>query len=432
MPSAIGAVEGTYYFDASDAGPTDASAVWTDDAQAFNGVFTNAASTAGAGDLIGTGTTAPASGADILGVRARFYGASGDPNDWVLLTIPSGGWTWAKVQALHVQYESHISVTSDQVRVYETASLGQELAILHSEIEGTWNCYGVELQVMSDDGRSLLIMASGDDNDIIWSIPTNFNRFFEVNSGAGDDASAGAWYALASDVTTATVALVRTGSEEQSGVMLVVQGADTTTFRDLHFVTNTHFISTLDVDGSPDIQPKAITTVTDGAVVIIQDGVRSWAEIDTDTIVPPSGYTMEDLGTGGTAAENAAPGRVWSGLGNGDAQTMWMHKTVATAGTDSPGKITGITGSNDHKTVTFAIRPAAAVTDYTETIPDDVDVTDAVEYNKIGAAEVTIRPVSDHAAVGWDTAPTASQTLWSQLDEVTPSDTDYIFSEDGS
>ena len=50
---------------------------------------------------------------------------------------------------------------------------------------------------------------------------------------------------------------------------------------------------------------------------------------------------------------------------------------------------------------------------------------------EIGAiVESEIRPVEDTAGVGWDSAPTASQDLWAQLDEVTPSDTDYIFAED--
>lgn len=43
--------------------------------------------------------------------------------------------------------------------------------------------------------------------------------------------------------------------------------------------------------------------------------------------------------------------------------------------------------------------------------------------------ETVVRPVSDVAAAGWDTAPTASQPLWDQLDEASPSDTDYIFTE---
>jgi hypothetical protein len=41
-----------------------------------------------------------------------------------------------------------------------------------------------------------------------------------------------------------------------------------------------------------------------------------------------------------------------------------------------------------------------------------------------------IYPTSDIAATGWDSAPTPSQDLWAQVDEVVASDTDYIFTED--
>lgn len=87
-------------------------------------------------------------------------------------------------------------------------------------------------------------------------------------------------------------------------------------------------------------------------------------------------------------------------------------------------------------------------TNYIETSTDDADVTDATPHalttirsvtDDVGATdnvlddlvvpptvETEIRPVSDISA-GWDTAPTGSQPLWEQLDEETPSDTDYIF-----
>ena len=42
------------------------------------------------------------------------------------------------------------------------------------------------------------------------------------------------------------------------------------------------------------------------------------------------------------------------------------------------------------------------------------------------------RPVSDVLTAGWDSAPTASQALWEQVNEVTPSDVDYIFAEDSN
>ena len=60
-----------YYFDASDAGPTDNDAVWTDDANAFDGDEGTLASTTTVGtqttnELRGEGTNAPATGGEVL------------------------------------------------------------------------------------------------------------------------------------------------------------------------------------------------------------------------------------------------------------------------------------------------------------------------------------------------------------------------------
>ncbi len=72
----LDAIDGTsrdvYYFNASDAGPTDTGGHWTADADAFDGSNgTNAASTSQhASDVLaGTGTTAPTSGNTILEVQ---------------------------------------------------------------------------------------------------------------------------------------------------------------------------------------------------------------------------------------------------------------------------------------------------------------------------------------------------------------------------
>lgn len=44
--------------------------------------------------------------------------------------------------------------------------------------------------------------------------------------------------------------------------------------------------------------------------------------------------------------------------------------------------------------------------------------------------ETVVRPVEDIFDDGWDSAPTASQDLWAQVDEETASDTDYIYTTD--
>src|SRR3989304_675679 len=69
----------TYYFDASQAGPTDSAGVWNNDANGFDGSIATGADTTSNNQnqtLNGTGTTAPASGNPIVQVRARIYGTS--------------------------------------------------------------------------------------------------------------------------------------------------------------------------------------------------------------------------------------------------------------------------------------------------------------------------------------------------------------------
>lgn len=40
---------------------------------------------------------------------------------------------------------------------------------------------------------------------------------------------------------------------------------------------------------------------------------------------------------------------------------------------------------------------------------------------------LVFRPDGDLLATGWDTAPTASQNLYAQIDEGVPNPTDYIY-----
>jgi hypothetical protein len=148
----------TYYFDASDAGPTDPDVVWTNDANMFDGDITTLASTTTIGttttnELSGEGTNAPASGGIITNVQCRVYlGATtggtaniriyadgdlagtdisnmpawGSDNIWTTWTtmdIPSNGWTWPKVQALEVLAYAGTGVTlmeigAVQIRVF--------------------------------------------------------------------------------------------------------------------------------------------------------------------------------------------------------------------------------------------------------------------------------------------------------------------------
>lgn len=61
----------------------------------------------------------------------------------------------------------------------------------------------------------------------------------------------------------------------------------------------------------------------------------------------------------------------------------------------------------------------------------DADVATAGdELLALTELQTVIRPISDTAGTGWDSAPVGSQDLFAQVDEVVFSDTDYIFTED--
>ena len=169
-----------YFFDASDAGPTDNDSVWTNDANLFDGDFSTFArcSTIGTeitNELRGEGTNAPASGGTISAVRFRISGnadgsserinvtvfTDGEAEDfgarfhqpsvdvifhgqWENLGTPSGGWTWAVVQAL-------------EISVWQLNS-------------GAIDAYVIELFVEHDEGTEKLFNQNidGDSNIKAW------------------------------------------------------------------------------------------------------------------------------------------------------------------------------------------------------------------------------------------------------------------------
>lgn len=153
----------TYYFDASDAGATDPNSVWTNDANAFDGNTATSATVSVSGStssnyLKAEGTNAPSSGGNITQVRARVNDNSGSDiaeatiytdglaeslgspqspfgtgwGSYVVLSTPSGGWTWVKVAALEVKIYSisgaggvtrvEVEVTSDDIPLLDKIS----------------------------------------------------------------------------------------------------------------------------------------------------------------------------------------------------------------------------------------------------------------------------------------------------------------------
>lgn len=153
----------TFYFDASDGGPTDPDTAWQNTANAFDGSLStvaqaNIANMNGSTStqyLMGEGTNAPSMGLTIYQVKARLYGsvaleahtygaaiytdslgellgtatksdASTGWGNYAILSEPTGGWTWTKLQAL-------------EVKIYATDN--------GTSVPGVWR---VEIEVYSD------------------------------------------------------------------------------------------------------------------------------------------------------------------------------------------------------------------------------------------------------------------------------------------
>ena len=204
------------------------------------------------------------------------------------------------------------------------------------------------------------------------SAPSGWTHWFEYINADGDDFTLHGYYHTVTSGEasggSASAAFTFGESEEFTAVMFHVEGADDTDFDDQVTPVATNTQNT----DSP--TPAAITTNTDGAVVIVLDANQSDAghlnpSFDRSGYfqpIGPAGYTIEDGGyTSGTNAEGA-PGRLEMGTGFADAQMSWGWKTVATAGTETPGNWSqsGGNGSEyinlrDHKTVTMVIKPAS-------------------------------------------------------------------------
>lgn len=131
-----------YYFNGSDQAATATSGTWTNITNADDGSTVTLASSSGSAVGIIGGTNAPSSGDTITQVRARAFGGyggistieveyftdtkaqslgshfidinsgAGSPgwSDYVTLSTPTGGWTWAKLQALEAEFTSVVSV----------------------------------------------------------------------------------------------------------------------------------------------------------------------------------------------------------------------------------------------------------------------------------------------------------------------------------
>lgn len=248
----------TYYFDASRGGPTDSSANWTDDANAFDGsISTFARSASSTGTLDAWGTTAPTTGSDVIrSVRVRIYGRlvsarvyednAGSPGtqlaatnvasgpNWTnpyLLDIPTGGWTWDKISKLHVGLtasstncdayiiEIIVAVNVPTVENHTTADSGgaTQTSLTIPEPTGI-----VANEVLVAIGMS---DTDGADGNNLSTTETGWTKIAEVGSGDSDCAVA-AWYKVAAG-SDGSFTFDCTDSDELIGWYLRISNVDT-------------------------------------------------------------------------------------------------------------------------------------------------------------------------------------------------------------
>lgn len=141
-----------YYVDASDNAVSDPGSVWTTEANTVDGSLSTIGYTATIGSessnyVFAGGTNAPSSGGDIVAVYARIYGnrtgsavgkvriytdalaetlgtitySNTTPaySSWTLLTSPTGGWTWATIQALEMKCWTETAASNTGIYICE-------------------------------------------------------------------------------------------------------------------------------------------------------------------------------------------------------------------------------------------------------------------------------------------------------------------------
>lgn len=200
----------TYYFDGSDASASDPNSVWTNDANAFDGNTGTTASCSTNGStssnyLMAEGTNAPSSGGTIVQVRAVIYGGStaantsaaiytdglgellGTPThsgsagyeSYTTLSAPTGGWTWAKIQAL-------------EVKIYRTSGMS---ACLPAKVEVEVTLNGPLLDKVSgtdsgfanpDNGGDTDPFTSGENIQYTVDVRSQTQSMFQVNASSDD------------------------------------------------------------------------------------------------------------------------------------------------------------------------------------------------------------------------------------------------------
>lgn len=305
-------VAGTYYFDASDAGPTDSGAVWTDDANAFDGSTATVASTSDTNNnaLVGEGTTAPTSGSTIAYVEFRQYAgtsASQSWQDWVPLKAPSGGWTWQKVNDLTVGLAR--SGIANSCNIYEDSTAGAVLGNSNFlEASGGYYVGRVEVRVYTANATEDLYMPAiptgATDTVGMWKSANDGTTWTEQDTGNRPTS-------LTSSSVVDALAWVADGP-----YIHVIYGGDTATgknaagqFRYATFDTTTDTWTATDEQiDTPDWGATESTTIYGCDIAVRSDG---------DVVVVYRGTDRTNMGAAYTqVGYNVRTGGTWGGWQN--------------------------------------------------------------------------------------------------------------------
>ena len=199
--------------------------------------------------------------------------------------------------------------------------------------------------VPTEDGASAtgdFMVAFGNLNTVdgVWTLPADFTQIDQISATAG-----------APDSRVFLAYKVR-GADAGSGYSFGYSGTDASAFvalfsfsgtnlgLDVTYAQGTHYHEYTSATNNLNVAAAAITTNTDGAVVILCEALNSGAPI---TPGGPTGYTQR-AASGGTSN-----GYVYS-------------KAITSAGTETPGVFTHSTEdvTGDQRTFTIAIAELAA------------------------------------------------------------------------
>ena len=128
------------------------------------------------------------------------------------------------------------------------------------------------------------------------------------------------------------------GNYNLTGIIASYRGGDTSSPFDVAYNNSNHYLFTLD-DSTP--TPPAITTATDGAVVIVMSHINNG---QISVIGAPTNYTLRESNV------------------DTNANIMLADRTIASAGTETPGAWNNTTSGDlsESHSYTLAIKPAGA------------------------------------------------------------------------